>query len=224
MVRILAFDASQEPASVALLADELVAEERLPEGAGATEHLVSLILQLAARAKWSLNAVDLVAVGVGPGGFTGVRVGVAAARALGVVNGVALVPVTYFETGLVAARRAGVTGAVQVLKSIGRGQLIRQRFLPNGDRDPRGALIERMADLRLSGTDVFLGDAVPAESPEARWSDAALSRHTPAAFAAFASEGGLARPVEPSSLKPFYPRLPDAQPFKAAGLGGSARS
>jgi len=78
--KILAFDTSSVRGSVALLEGaELRTELRLNSLQTHSTLLLSSIDFLLGRTGWSLNDLNLVAVGIGPGSFTGIRIGIATA-------------------------------------------------------------------------------------------------------------------------------------------------
>jgi tRNA threonylcarbamoyladenosine biosynthesis protein TsaB len=78
--KILAFDTSSPRGSVALLEGaELRAELRLHSLQTHSALLLSSIDFLLGRAGWSLPDLNAVAVGIGPGSFTGIRIGIATA-------------------------------------------------------------------------------------------------------------------------------------------------
>jgi tRNA threonylcarbamoyladenosine biosynthesis protein TsaB len=78
--RILAFDTSTARGSVALLeGKDLRAEIRLHSLQTHSEQLLSSIDFLLRRLGWKLEDLNLVAAGVGPGSFTGIRIGIATA-------------------------------------------------------------------------------------------------------------------------------------------------
>ncbi|MCZ7683742.1 MAG: tRNA (adenosine(37)-N6)-threonylcarbamoyltransferase complex dimerization subunit type 1 TsaB [Sandaracinaceae bacterium] len=84
-VRVLAMDTSTELGSVAVLeSGELRAEVSARVRAKHGETLLPLIEQALAHASLERGAIDLIAVGIGPGSFTGTRIGVATAKGLAI--------------------------------------------------------------------------------------------------------------------------------------------
>lgn len=82
-MRILAFETSAKAASVALADDRtLVAEVYQNTGLTHSRTLLAMAEHLLQSCEWTPRDVDAVAVAKGPGSFTGIRIGVAAARAL----------------------------------------------------------------------------------------------------------------------------------------------
>ena len=81
---ILAFDTSAQFTSLAVCAGERVLiEEHVASDGKHAELLLPRLQDALGRAGLALGDVDLLAVGIGPGSFTGVRVGVATAKGLG---------------------------------------------------------------------------------------------------------------------------------------------
>lgn len=80
-MRILAFETSAKAASVALLEDDtLVAESYQNSPLTHSVTLLSMAEDLLRNCGWKVSDVEAVAVANGPGSFTGVRIGVAAAK------------------------------------------------------------------------------------------------------------------------------------------------
>ncbi|MFT4049053.1 MAG: tRNA (adenosine(37)-N6)-threonylcarbamoyltransferase complex dimerization subunit type 1 TsaB [Solirubrobacterales bacterium] len=115
----LAFDTSTAACAVALRrADGELFEVRPPasrliERPAHTTELLPAILELTGRAGISLGQVESLAVGIGPGAFTGLRIGVATARAIATANQIDLVAVSSLaalgiggQTPVIDARRS----------------------------------------------------------------------------------------------------------------------
>jgi tRNA threonylcarbamoyladenosine biosynthesis protein TsaB len=82
---ILSFDTSNQTCSVTLYKDHILYSQSDSMIRGHSEALLPMILDGLSEAGTGFEAIDLIAVGVGPGAFTGVRIGVAAARGLSLV-------------------------------------------------------------------------------------------------------------------------------------------
>ncbi len=126
---ILAFDTAVAACSVALWRDGVVlacARETMDQGQA--EALMPMIEAVMAEAGVSYAALDRIAVTVGPGSFTGVRVGLSAARGLGLAADKPVIGIT--TTEVLAAAVAEVEEGVQILAAIDtkRGDLYVQRF------------------------------------------------------------------------------------------------
>lgn len=80
---------------------------RLPEGKPQAEWLIPLIKELMAEAGTDFSVLDRIAVSTGPGGFSGIRTGVAAARGIGLAAGIPVVGATSFRIMAAAFEREG---------------------------------------------------------------------------------------------------------------------
>ena len=82
-MRILALETSSPRGSVALTEGvTLIASEEHSEPSAHAELMLPLVSRALARAGWSRSSIDRIAVGVGPGSFVGLRVGIALAEGL----------------------------------------------------------------------------------------------------------------------------------------------
>jgi tRNA threonylcarbamoyladenosine biosynthesis protein TsaB len=110
-MRILALDSSGAACSAAFWAEGGVRAARFEARArGHAERLLPMVLEVMAAAGTALDQVDLFAATTGPGGFTGVRVGLAALRGLALPTRRPMLGVTSFVAlahGTTALERAG---------------------------------------------------------------------------------------------------------------------
>lgn len=106
-MRILAIDTALEACSVALIdGDAVVAREHQAMVRGHAEALMPMIARLRDEAALDFATLDRIAVTVGPGSFTGLRVGIAAARGIGAAAAKPVVGITTlaaFAAPLIAA-------------------------------------------------------------------------------------------------------------------------
>ena len=98
MTTLLAFDTSGPHCAAALVMNSQIIGERYEDMArGQAERLFPLCDDLMASQDVVWADLDAIAVGTGPGNFTGIRIGVSAARGLSLSLGVPAIGVTGFE-------------------------------------------------------------------------------------------------------------------------------
>jgi tRNA threonylcarbamoyladenosine biosynthesis protein TsaB len=134
-MKTLAIDSSLAVGSVAALFNGVVAEERLPVAGEHARRLAAAIDALATGLGWSPRATEVVAVVRGPGSFTGLRVGVATAKAIAWATGATLIGVSGFELiARASARQTGRADAdVHVAYDAGRGEVFVATCSPAAD-------------------------------------------------------------------------------------------
>jgi tRNA threonylcarbamoyladenosine biosynthesis protein TsaB len=190
-VLVLAFDTATDRATSALVDDGEVLGERVSRASVLLEDVDALLRQAGAHPR-DLGAL---ALGTGPGSFTGIRIGLAAARGLALALGVPAAGVSTLD-----ALAAGAPGATPVIDAKRR-----EVFVPG----PRAVAPE---ELELDAGTLCVGDGavryravleeagceVPPDDDE---------RHVPRAR----FHATLARGFGPVELvEPLYVRLPDA--------------
>lgn len=125
---ILAFDTSVAHCAVVLLAGERVMVARAEAMAkGQAERLMPLLAEVLAEGGIGWRDLDALAVGVGPGNFTGVRIAVAAARGLALALQVPAIGVSALE-----AAAHGLARPLAVVEDARRGEVFLQVFTAEG--------------------------------------------------------------------------------------------
>lgn len=197
----LVIDSATDACSVALFAGtSLVAGDYRVLGRGHAEALVPMIAALPAKGR-----ADRIAVALGPGSFTGVRVGLAAARALALAWGSQLVG--YPTLALVAAMARDAEGdqCVGVAMTGGHGEWFVEGFGPSGQTSrPPSSL--RPADAALETVEPIVAGNQAETLVAARGSGRALMLWPDArAFMLLPSAAVM------TEIHPLYGRAPDAR-------------
>jgi tRNA threonylcarbamoyl adenosine modification protein YeaZ len=218
-MRLLAIDTALDACSTAVFDTQqgVLAEETLPMARGHAEALMPQIARVMAAAGLAFEALDRIAVTVGPGSFTGLRVGVSAARGIALAAHKPAVGVT---TLLVLAMPllagdANVPVVVVIdarhdhayMQTFGTGGIaltepriapLREAFdgLPDGRVRLVGSASQKLAALALRETSID-----DRNTPEIRWV-AALGADAPA----------------DAPPRPLYLRAPDARPQQIGHL------
>ena len=98
-MKILSVDTSSEICSVAILEnDSVIIEKNLNDGRTHSENLMVLMEQCFEESKIKLNDIDMIACSIGPGSFTGIRIGVSSVKAIAEVLDIPVAAVTSLET------------------------------------------------------------------------------------------------------------------------------
>ncbi len=164
-VRVLGIETSTSVCSVALVdAARVVAECTLDLGVHHSERLLPMVARLLEETGSELADLDGIAVGAGPGSFTGLRIGMGTAKGLCVGLGVPLVAVSTLEglalnavagtpvCATLDARRGDVYAGVYRFDGRGRETLVPDRACPVADLIP---LLPRPIVFVGSGTGTY---------------------------------------------------------------------
>lgn len=197
---ILAFDTATPACTAALLSEDGAILGRADEvmERGHAERLMPMLERLLAGRR-----ADAILVGCGPGSFTGLRVGIAAAHGLGIGWGV---PLAGFSTlALIAAGQAGGDPIAVALRG-GHGEVFVGRY----DRDPLreaapiASLAPDVAAAQIAAASI-VGSGAAAVIAARGWGEA-IDALPAAADVLRLPE--LLRALPP---KPVYARAPDAK-------------
>ncbi|WP_455478770.1 tRNA (adenosine(37)-N6)-threonylcarbamoyltransferase complex dimerization subunit type 1 TsaB [Bartonella sp. B10] len=132
---ILAIDTASIYCAVALVHNKSTVaciKERMDRGHA--EKLIGYIAQITDKANITFNQIDRIAVNVGPGSFTGIRVGVATARALALALKIPSIGVSALEALAAQITNKTATSAISVVIEAGRSMFYHQNF--NADLIP----------------------------------------------------------------------------------------
>ena len=234
-MRILALDTMTRTGSIAALQETTVV--RVCHGDPSRTHAERLpgdLLALLEEVGWAIGSLDLLAVGVGPGAFTGLRVGIACIQGLAMVTGRPTVPVSALDAhaAVLAAGQAAGT-RVGVMLDAMRGDVFAALYevdAPHGD----GLGTVR----RLDSAQVGLAAQILSEWDRAGLRPAVVGGHADAPGAASVPDlvpvdvplatviGRLAaraaaagQHMAPHQLAPEYVRRPDAEVARDQRLG-----
>ena len=206
-MRTLAIDSATEACSVALFEHGArIAGDIRILGRGHAEQLVTMIAALPGKGR-----ADRIAVALGPGSFTGVRVGLAAARALAFAWQAELLG--YPTMALIAAMARGERGAqaLAVVTTGGHGEWFVQRFAADG------AALGEVASLRPDQageqvTDALLAGSQASALAQLRGHGDALALLPDANCLPLLPAAALTGAVRPLYGRPPDARLPAAAP------------
>jgi tRNA threonylcarbamoyladenosine biosynthesis protein TsaB len=214
---ILGIDTATPSTVVGLLrADGTLIERRDDPPPGTRPNHASRVLELVAEVVEDWSAVERLAVGVGPGGFTGLRIGIASARALAQARDLPVVAVSSLHA---LAAGAGEGGPVAAVIDARRGEAFLGVYA--GDRtlyEPRALAPEALAQAVAGvGAGVrAVGDGALRFRAELESAGAAVPADVEAVHRIGAGPlcrlGAAGRPADRDTLVPDYRREPDARP------------
>lgn len=213
---VLAMDTSTSACSAALWAEGRIVARRFAVMArGQSEVLMPMIAEVTAEAGLGFGELDLLAVTVGPGAFTGLRIGLAAARGLALATGLPLAGIsTTLATASAVTQTERCGRTILAAVESRRAELWLQAF--DSDLHPLAdirALPPERAGESARGPLVLTGDAASAVLPHL--ADAVLASAAGPADAALVAPlaarlwaKGKALPPEPLYLREADVTLP----------------
>jgi tRNA threonylcarbamoyl adenosine modification protein YeaZ len=224
-VRVLAIDTALGACSACVIETgnpEALAQESIAMERGHAEALLPLVDRVVSQVEGGFGSLDRVAVTIGPGSYTGLRVGIAAARAIGLAAGIPVVGVSTLAGHLAPLMASAARRLLVAAVDAKHGQIYVQAIAPGGRTIIPAALMPLRDVVRLlgSGPVLLAGSGAPmlanecwAQGIEASVLEAPLAPD----IAWVARIGALANPA--SALpKPLYLRAPDAKPQDGARI------
>lgn len=219
-MNILALDTSGPVCSVAIQQDEqLLYESRVINKLTHSQILMSMVDEALKKTGITVQQINTIAAVVGPGSFTGVRIGVAAAQGMARGLQISCIAINALES---MARSIPLTHAVICPIRDARVKQVYGAAFQDGKRliNDQALKIDDFLELvyPLGKEFLFLGDGVvPCREQifnrigeRARFTPA-YSLHPGAAVAAYLAYHSQADAIAPGELKPLYLRAPQAE-------------
>lgn len=226
-MNILAFDTSLASCSAAILKQGALAAHIFESrGRGQAERLVPMIEEVCHQAAIGFNDVDLLVVGRGPGTFTGVRIGLSAAKGMALALDVPLMGINSLEAVAWAVDYEDDM-PFMVAHDARRGEVYTQSFIYENRHlkpltEAMAVPLDRVKDFMLPQLGAVFGTGSGLirdnlDEPGALFFSSENHMPDAAILAKMAAHryGGEAGGYDRSSVSPLYLRAPDAIPPKA---------
>jgi tRNA threonylcarbamoyladenosine biosynthesis protein TsaB len=191
---MLAIETAGSACSVALRisADQPPAHEIMATSHGHATALVPMIQRLAKSTDIDLRSLKAIAVSCGPGGFTGIRVGLATARAMALATRCPIIGISSFQTLAATAARSG-------------GKLAARNLVVLDSRRSDLFAVELDADLRP----LSVAGLLTAQEIEARCKTSGVPLIADAELTQFAGLGGLSASADAVAVAELAATRPD---------------
>ncbi len=224
-MRVLAIDTALAACSAAVLDTErggILAGESLPMTRGHAEALMPLLARVMERSGVTFAELDRVAVTTGPGSFTGLRVGISAARGIALAAKKPAVGLSTLSAYAAPHLNADTAAPVVCAIDARHEQVYLQVFSPDGRAltSPRRATVHEAAQAASPSAACIVGSAaqaVAAAIPKTAAAPIAVDARA-APEVAWVARIGATLPADQSPPRPLYLHAPDAQPQHAAQL------
>ena len=220
---ILAIDTALGATAVCVLTNGGVApvSESIPMERGHAEAVVPMIERVVSRAPGGVAGLKRIAVTIGPGSFTGIRVGVSAARALGLAWDLPVVGVSTLSALAAPAIAASQWATIAAAIDARHGNVYLQSFSRDGGTQVRPTVLPVDEAVRALGAGPFrLVGSGASMMAIAAWSmglNADVDERSILVDIAYVARLGLLADPARALPRPLYLKPPDAKP-SAGGL------
>ena len=221
-MRILAIDTALPACSACVLdsdADEPISSETIPMARGHAEALLPLLERVVAHAGGGFASLDRVAVTVGPGSFTGIRVGLSAARAIAVARRIPVAGVSTLAALAAPLIVEGADGIIVAAIDAQHGSVYVTGYAASGRAilSPRHSPVRDAVRALGAGPLRITGSGAPMLAIEA-WSmglKAEVLGERIAPDIAYVARLGIAADPASAPARPLYLKAPEAKPQQA---------
>jgi tRNA threonylcarbamoyladenosine biosynthesis protein TsaB len=218
-MRILAIDAALPAVSACVLdsdAEEPIASESIEMERGHAEALLPLIERVMSKVDGGFSSLKRVAVTVGPGSFTGIRIGLSAGHAIALATRAEIVGVSTLAALAAPYILEPFEGVVAAAIDARHGQVYVAAFGPDGRTllAPRRAGAHEALRALGDGPLKLVGSGAALLAKEARASGvvAEIASGAAAPDIAYVARLGLVANPDSAPARPLYLKAPDAKP------------
>lgn len=220
-MRILAIDTALPAVSACVLdhdAETPIASETLAMERGHAETLLPLVERVMSKVEGGFASIDRVAVTVGPGSFTGIRIGLAAGQAIALACKAEIVGVSTLAALAAPLILDPFDGVVAAAIDARHGKVYVAAFGPDGRAllPPRRVGAHEALRALGSGPLLLVGSGAAPLAKEARASGVAarIASESPSPNIEYVARLGLAAQPESAPARPLYLKAPDAKPLE----------
>jgi tRNA threonylcarbamoyl adenosine modification protein YeaZ len=218
-MRVLALDTALPAVSLCILdsgAQEALVAESVAMERGHAEALMPLIERVMAQVDGGFASLDRIAVTVGPGSFTGIRIGVAAARGIALARGIVAVGVSTLAAFAAPLLFEDSGSLVAAAIDARHGQVFFTAYEPGGQvlASPRILPVSEACRLLGGGRVRAVGSGAPLLMKEAVFAGIEMTVVNAALAPDIVSVARLGLVADPSGApaRPIYLRAPDVKP------------
>ena len=221
---ILAIDtASPICAACVFKAGKVLAELSQTIGTGHAERLMPMVHDVMAKADILYSDIGMIAVSIGPGSFTGVRTGLAAAKGFAQALDIPAIGISTLEAIAFEARQTNQSQPLRVVIDAKRGEVHTQDFGADGSADGVPILLSLEDAKGGLGLRTLAGNGATLVDADGK---SVLPHASTASIAIFAQIAALRGPNHTTSLTimPLYLRGADAKPQLGFALARTGQS
>ncbi len=217
-MKLLAIDTALSTCAAAVLTDDGESCDIVSQcedlGRGHAERIMGMVASVMAESSTTFNSLDRIVVNVGPGSFTGLRVGLSIARGFGLVLEIPVVAVTTLAAiAGEALERVSVPKPVWVVLDARRDEIYCQKFDESGFplEEAKVSTVKELSHILEEDT-IIAGSAAQAVAEAAGIDPSRVCNEAAAASIDYIAKLGKNAERQNKAPMPLYLRAPDAVP------------